>query len=158
MPGLARAAIGPLEAALADFSPDLLLVDHQMWSGAFLAAKHDAPWLSMVTTPASIQSAPPSWTQWRDELMAALQNELTPQVAPGPRPDLSPQGAIVFSAQAFAGSPDAALPSALHFVGPAGARGRAEIDFPWEWLDQERPLLLATLGTISRDLDTGFFE
>src|SRR5690606_26317335 len=44
------------------------------------------------------------------------------------------------------------------YVGPGGGAARPEVEFPWDWLDPVLPVILATLGTVSRDSEPRFFE
>ena len=51
---LARRSLAPLEQVVRTFQPDLILCDHQMLAGALVARRLQIPWLSLVTTSASI--------------------------------------------------------------------------------------------------------
>jgi MGT family glycosyltransferase len=44
------------------------------------------------------------------------------------------------------------------FVGIPHADARKAVEFPWDWLRDDRRKLLVTLGTVSRDLEPRFFE
>ncbi len=44
------------------------------------------------------------------------------------------------------------------FVGPSLGERTAGADFPWGWIDPARRLVLASLGTVSRDVGDRFFD
>jgi len=155
---MARAALAPLEEAVRAFRPDVMVVDHQQPAGALVARKLGLPWVSLVTTTASIQKGSPAIDAWVAEGFAELQRAYLPPELIVERPDFSPYQMIVFSIRALTGSERALVDAPYYFVGPALAEFRRWIEFPWGWLDHEQRLLLVTLGTISRDRDTRFFE
>jgi MGT family glycosyltransferase len=155
---MARAALHPLEEAARHFRSDVVMVDHQMPAGALVARKLGLPFVSLVTTTASIQLASPTIDAWVAEQFAGLQRGYLPDHMITLRPDISPYLAIVFSIQMLAGQARALLDAPYLFVGPALAQFRRQVDFPWGWLDHEQRLILVTLGTISRDSNTRFFE
>jgi MGT family glycosyltransferase len=155
---MARAALPPLEEAARLFRPDVMVVDHQMPAGALVARKLGLPWVTLVTTSASIQHASPTIDAWVGAQFTELQRGYLPEHMITSRPDISPYSVIVFSIQLLAGNARALIDAPYHFVGPALAQFRRQVDFPWGWLDHEQRLILVTLGTISRDANTRFFE
>jgi MGT family glycosyltransferase len=155
---MARDALSPLEDAVRAFRPDVMVVDHQQPAGALVARKLGLPWVSLVTTTASIQKASPTIDAWVAEGFADLQRAYLPPELVVERPDFSPYQMIVFSIPALTGNERALVEAPYLFVGPALAEFRRWIEFPWGWLDHEQRLLLITLGTISRDGDTRFFD
>jgi MGT family glycosyltransferase len=155
---MARAALPGLEAAVRCFRPDVMVVDHQQPAGALVARKLGLPWAGLVTTTASIQLASPAIDAWVAAQFAALQQGYLPDHLIVERPDYSPYRMIVFSIQMLAGTSRALMDAPYLFVGPALAEFRPQVDFPWGWLDHAQRLILVTLGTISRDRDTRFFE
>ncbi len=155
---MAHAALSPLEDAVRAFQPDVMVVDHQQPAGALVARKLGLPWVSLVTTTASIQKASPVIDAWVAEGFADLQRGYLPPELIVERPDFSPYQMIVFSIPALTGSERALVEAPYLFVGPALAEFRRWIEFPWGWLDHDQRLLLVTLGTISRDGDTRFFD
>jgi MGT family glycosyltransferase len=155
---MAANALAPLEEAARRFRPDVMVVDHQMPAGALVARKLGIPFVSLVTTTASIQSASPTIDAWVEQQFATLQRGYLPEHMMVARPDFSPYRMIVFSIQMLAGNARALVEAPYFFVGPAQAEFRRHVDFPWGWLDHDQRLILVTLGTISRDRDTRFFE
>lgn len=163
---LARASLAPLEAAARDFQPDVMVVDHQMPAGALVARKLGLPWVSLVTTTASIlkmsavldANASTTLDGWVQQQFHDLQTGYLDPRDTVARPEFSPWAVIVFSVEALLGQQHERVPANYQFVGPTRGGGRREVEFPWQWLDHSRPRLLVTLGTVSRDRDTRFFE
>jgi MGT family glycosyltransferase len=155
---MAAKLLRPLEAIVRDFCPEVMVVDHQMPAGALVARKLGLPWASLVTTSASIQKMTPALDAWLAEHFRSLQQGYLPPELMVERPDLSPHCAIVYSIEALIGNAHARLQAPYAFVGPAQGQGRRQIEFPWDWLQPESSKLLVTLGTVSRDRDTRFFE
>ena len=153
---MAKSVLEPMEAIARSFQPDVMVVDHQMIGGALVARKLDIPWVTLVTTTASILKMPPMLDGWLFEQFRALQEGYLPAQKPAARPDLSPERVIVFSVEALASQQRVEAP--YLFVGPARGAGRRPVEFPWQWLKAEKKKLLVTLGTVSRNRDTRFFE
>lgn len=158
LPRLARKSFEGLSAALAAHRPDLLVVDQHMVAGALAARRERLPWVTLTTTSAAILEASPPFESWVQEQFQGVQDEFLPAELHVARPDLSPYGVIVFSIEELvtAGGGRAMIPCT--YVGPAGGAARPEIEFPWDWLDPGLPVILATLGTVSRDSEPRFFE
>lgn len=155
---LTRQALGPLETAAREFRPDVMAVDHQMVAGALVARRLDLPWVSLVSTSASIISLSPQLDAWVAEQYGALQQGYLPPDRIVERPDFSPYSVIVFSIEALMGAARDRIEAPYAFVGPASRPVRPDVAFPWEWLREDRPLVLVTMGTVSRDRDHRFFE
>lgn len=155
---LAERVLAPMEAAVRDFAPDAVVVDHQMLGGALVARKLGIPWVSQVTTSASILKMSPVLDAWVAEQYLALQRRYLPEALIVERPDFSPHRVIVFSIETLPGDRHARVDAPYAFVGPVRGEGRRQVDFPWEWLREDRRKLLVSLGTVSRDRDTRFFE
>jgi UDP:flavonoid glycosyltransferase YjiC (YdhE family) len=155
---MAAGALRPLEAIARDFRPDVMVVDHQMAAGALVARKLGLPWVSLVTTSASIQRMTPALDAWLAEHYLNLQRPYLPPELIVERPDFSPHRVIVFSVEALIGDAHPRVEAPYAFVGPTQGHGRRPVDFPWDWLRPDRRKLLVTLGTVSRDRDTRFFE
>lgn len=155
---MAERMLRPMEAITRSFRPDVMVVDHQMPGGALVARKVGLPWATMVTTTASILKMSPMLDAWVAQQYQGLQRRYLEPELVVERPDLSPHKAIVFSIESLPGEAQARLPAPYVFVGPAHGDGRRPVDFPWHWLQRESKKLLISLGTISRDRDTRFFE
>lgn len=155
---LAEQSLPLIEQAARAFQPDVMVVDHQMVAGALVARKLDLPWLTSITTSASILRMSPLLDEWVAGQYLVLQQRHLPASAVVERPDFSPWGNLVFSIDELPGSQHARVDAPYVFLGPASGDGRREIDFPWAWLRDDCRHLLVSLGTISRDRDTRFFE
>ena len=158
---MAKQSLPLIEQAALSFKPDVMVVDHQMIAGALVARKLGIAWLTSITTSASILRMSPMLDDWVAGQYAGLQqrympNELEP--ARVTRPDFSPWLNLVFSIEELLGAEHARVEAPYAFLGPAIGQGRREIDFPWQWLRDDCRHILVTLGTISRDRDTRFFE
>lgn len=155
---MARQCLPLIEAAARDFCPDVMAVDHQMPAGALVARKLGLPWASLVTTSASILKLSPMLDAWVSEQYQALQHDYLPAALHAERPDFSPHSALVFSIEALMGQAQSRVEAPYVFVGPTRGEGRHQVDFPWDWLRAGTRKLLVSLGTVSRDRDTRFFE
>jgi MGT family glycosyltransferase len=113
--------------------------------------------VSLVTTSASIIHLSPLLDTWVAAQYLSLQQGYLPTDLIVERPDFSPFSVIVFSIESILGTRDR-IPAAYNFVGPASTTRRPEVAFPWEWLRDDRRLLLVSMGTVSRDRDPRFFE
>ncbi len=155
---LARQSLPLIEAAAREFRPDVMVVDHQMPAGALVARKLQLPWVTLVTTTASILRLSDMLDAWVAEQYAGLQQEYLPAALRCSRPDFSPHAAVVFSIEALLAPDQSRIDAPYVFVGPTRGEGRADIAFPWDWLRPGTRKLLVSLGTVSRDRDTRFFE
>jgi MGT family glycosyltransferase len=135
-----------------------MVVDHQMPAGAVVARKLGMPWASLVTTSASIQRMTPTLDAWLAQHYLGLQQPYLPPELIVERPDFSPHRVIVFSVEALIGNAHPRVEAPYSFVGPTHGQGRRQVEFPWDWLRPDRRKLLVSLGTVSRDRDTRFFE
>lgn len=155
---IAERMLQPLEASARSFQPDVMVVDHQLPGGALVARKLGLPWASFVTTTASILKMSPMVDAWVANQYRALQSRYLPAELIVERPDFSPHRVVVFSTETLMGDAHARVEAPYRFVGPAKGDGRRKVDFPWDWLQADKKKLLISLGTVSRDRDTRFFE
>jgi hypothetical protein len=154
---MAHQTLPVLARAVHAFAPDVMVVDHQMPAGALLARGCGVKWATLVTSTASIQIASTAIDAWVEGQFAQLQACYLPPEAQCARPDFSPFLAVVFSIEGLMGT-RAVVPAPYLFVGPAQGGARRPVAFPWEWVRADRKLLLVSLGTVSRDRDTRFFD
>ena len=134
------------------------MVDHQLPGGALVARKLGLPWATLVTTSASILKMSPLLDAWVEGQYQTLQARYLPPELTVARPDFSPHRVIVFSTESLLGTQHARIDAPYTFVGPAKGDGRRPVAFPWGWLKPDTRKLLVSLGTVSRDRDTRFFE
>ncbi len=155
---IATRMLGPMEAIARDFCPDVMVVDHQLPGAALVARKLGVPWTTLVTTTASILKMSPMVDEWVAQQYMSLQCAYLPEALRVERPDFSPHQVVVFSNETLLGNTHPRVEAPYHFVGPTQGNGRRAVDFPWDWLRQDSRKLLISLGTVSRDRDTRFFE
>lgn len=155
---IAERMLQPLEASARSFQPDVMVVDHQLPGGALVARKLGLPWASFVTTTASILKMSPMVDAWVANQYRALQSRYLPAELIVERPDFSPHRVVVFSTETLMGNAHDRVEAPYRFVGPAKGDGRRKVDFPWDWFKADSKKLLISLGTVSRDRDTRFFE
>lgn len=152
---LAHAMLPQVEEVVRIWRPDVLLVDQQALAGAFAARRANLPWISSCSTSASVVEPLaefPRIIEWRDGLLATLQQELGLPVQV--RPGLSELGILVFSSRELVRGQ---LPNRrVHFVGPV-TTARAKVDFPWDQLEH-RDRVLISLGTISGERGGEFYR
>lgn len=154
---MVRSSLPAVEAAVADFQPDVVLCDQQMLSGALAARRAGIYWLTLSTTSASFLKASDKLDEWVEGQLTALQQEAGFS-APVLHPDFSPFGVVVFSSEALVGNKYPRVPAHYHFVGPAYGHRADQPDFPWQQLRDDVPKILISLGTVSRDRDLRFYR
>lgn len=155
---IAMRMLKPLEAIARNFCPDVMVVDHQLPGAALVARKLGLPWTTLVTTTASILKMSPMVDAWVAQQYQALQRDYLAGELLVERPDFSPHQVIVFSNETLLGNAHPRVDAPYHFVGPTRGNGRRAVEFPWDWLRSDSKKLLISLGTVSRDRDTRFFE
>ena len=151
---LARGMRPGVEAAIATYRPDVVVVDHQAIGGALACRRLGARWATFCTTSASIINPfgdLPKIDEWTQAKLRGLEAEADlPAVA---EPDLSPELVVVFSTKELVG--EDAFPLHYRFVGPS--LGRAETaSFPMDAL-RDLPRVLVSLGTVSAEVGEKFF-
>ncbi|MHA6765410.1 glycosyltransferase [Streptacidiphilus sp. PAMC 29251] len=153
----AKTTLPGIERAVADFQPDVLVVDQHAVAGALAAHRAGLPWVSIAPTTMELTRpyrALPKVEAWLQGRLAAI---WTTAGLPGEPPhDLrfSPHLLIAFTGHALTGPlewPDNAV-----LVGPALAPRPPDPDFPWDWLDPGRRHVLVTVGTLALDLAQEF--
>ncbi|MBD0693057.1 glycosyltransferase [Streptomyces sp. CBMA123] len=152
---LAEAMAPGVASAVADFEPDLLVVDQQALAGALVAERLGLPWATSATTSAEFTGAldgMPLVKAWISGLLTDLRHRLgDPASAADPR--FSPRLVLAFTTAELAG-PQA--DRQVCFVGPSIAGRPASTAFPWEWLAPDRATVLVTLGTANTDVGAAF--
>ena len=152
---LAKVTLPEVERAIEVLSPDMIVTDQQMLSGALAARRKRIPWVATVTTTAAIFKVWDIADRWITKVLADMQRACGMEV--WPRPDLSPLANLVFSTPEFSGRFDQ-FHAPFTFVGPSLASRPQKEDFPWDRLSPSGPRLLITLGTVNRDRDPRFYQ
>lgn len=154
---LAELMVPGVQAAVERFEPDALVVDQQALAGALVAERMGLAWATSATTSAELTdplSRMPKADEWVRDLLARLRWRFGDPAMAG---DLrfSPHLVLAFTTAALAGSTDH-LGGHVRFVGPSIAARPGLGDFPWGWLDGERPVVLVSLGTANTDVGARF--
>ncbi|MBM7774896.1 MGT family glycosyltransferase [Actinokineospora baliensis] len=147
---LADAMVPGVRAAVADFDPDLLVVDQQAFAGALVAQEVGLPWITSASTSAELAdplAGLPRVAEWVREQQRGL------RVRHGVEGDddlrFSPYSVVVFSTVELAGEPAVAVADP-RYVGPALA-ARRPVEFPWARLRPNARIVLVTLGTTNSE-------
>ncbi|MFJ3176467.1 nucleotide disphospho-sugar-binding domain-containing protein [Streptomyces roseus] len=154
---LAHATAPSIENAISMFCPDIVVADQQALAGPIVAERNRIPWATSATTSGEF-TAPVTGMRkieaWIDELLHRLRTQLdNPTGTADPR--FSPHLVLAFTTEEFAG-PTPRANDQTRFVGPSLAARPSISDFPWEWLDESRGLILITLGTVNADIGNRF--
>ncbi len=153
---LASSMVPGVSTAVAEFRPDVLVVDQQALAGALVARWCGLPWATSATTSSELTdqfAMMPALDAWARQCLTDLQRALA---VPDPV-DLrfSDHLVLAFTTQALVG-PVCDFPGHYVFVGPSiGARAGA-VAFPWDWLDPERQHVLVSLGTLISEVGRQF--
>jgi zeaxanthin glucosyltransferase len=155
----ARATLPGVEAAVAGFRPEVLVVDQHAVAGALAAHRHGLPWASMAPTTMELtrpyRTTMPKVESWIHDRLAEM---WTRAGLPGDPPhDLrfSPHLLIAFTGTVLTG--ELTWPTNAELVGPALTARPPDPDFPWDGLADDRRLVLVTMGTLSMDIARDFY-
>jgi zeaxanthin glucosyltransferase len=139
-----------VEKAVADYQPDVLVVDQHALAGALVAQRRGIPWATLCASTMEV-GAPfaklPKVAAWIRGHLAALSAEAG--LTDGQVVDLrfSPYLVIVFSSGYLLG--DRGFPGHFALVGAALSGRPAMASFPWDRLDPARRHVLVTVGTMA---------
>ena len=151
---LARSMRPCVEEAIADFRPDVMVVDHHALAGAIAARKACIPWATSSPSGQMFTRIFDRFVKlasWQGTHYDAVQRESG--LEPVSSPDTSPQLVLLYTTPAFVGSE---YPPSFRFVG-AAIEGRVDTtEFPWEQLRVGRRILVS-LGSIVADRGERFF-
>jgi zeaxanthin glucosyltransferase len=146
----------PVDRAVADYRPDVVLADQYALAGALAAYKHGTAWASLcagileLTPPAG----DPGLQDWvRSKLAQAWETAGLPA---DDRLDLrfSPYLVIATTTRALTGT--APMPEHCVLAGAVLGSRRTDPGFSWDWWDPGRRHVLVTAGTLSAHLVHGF--
>jgi MGT family glycosyltransferase len=148
---LARSMRPGVEAAVAEFSPDVLCCDQQAVAGGLVARRRSLPWATLATTSAGVVdplAGLPQVKAWFDALITELEREADLPHAG----ELSPQLVLAFTTQALV---PGAFPAHYRFVGPSIADRPESTEFPFGEL--RAPTVLVSMGTVNADASERFY-
>ncbi len=157
---MAEVCFQPLEMVVRTFQPVLMIVDHQMLAGAFVARKLGVPWISSISTSASVLKLWEVLDQWLEAHLKKLQHKygLEKNTDKVERPDFSDEACVIYSSKELVGLEQKYVDAPYFFVGPLINHKRKPIDFPWDQLISEQKKVLVSLGTVSRDRSRRFYN
>lgn len=154
---LADAMAPGVLTAVERFRPDVLVADQQALAGGLIAERLAMPWATSATTSGELVGSlagMPKVQAWLSSLLAGLRQRIgDPAGAADPR--FSPHLVLAFTTAQFVGPALQAGPQ-VRFVGPALRPRVTTAQFPWSWLDRDRPTVLVTLGTVSAEVGARF--
>jgi UDP:flavonoid glycosyltransferase YjiC (YdhE family) len=149
---LARSMRPGIEAAVTEFSPDVMCVDQQAVAGGLVARARGIPWATLATTSAGISdplAALPQVKRWFEDLIGELESEVgLPRAG-----ELSPHLVIAFTTSALV---PAQFPAHYKLVGPSIADRPETAEFPFDEL--RRPCVLVSMGTVNAEASGRFYN
>ena len=152
---IARQMRPGIEAAVAEFAPDVLVVDQQAVAGGLVARARKIPWATLATTSAGVTdplAALPQVKRWLQDLLAELEREAG--LPPTEHGELSPHLVIAFTTPALVG-PAERFPAHYRFVGPSLSDRPEATPFPFAEL--RRPCVLVSMGTVNAEASGRFY-
>jgi len=154
---LGRSMVPGVEAAVDQFQPDVLVVDQQAIAGAAVAQRRGLPWATSATTSAELVdpfALLPKVGAWVADALSTFQADFA---VSGGDVRFSSHLVLAFSTAALAG-PTRDFPAHYRFVGPSLGGRPPAVEFPWDWLDPTRRLVLVSLGTINAEAGRRFLR
>lgn len=155
-----RFVLEPVEAALAGYRPDVLVVDQYAVAGALAAHRAGIRWATLCT--GAMELAPPSrelpgHADFVRDRLAKVWGWAG--LSPDPALDLrfSPYLVLALTSTALLGA-GATLPPQCALVGPALGHRADDPEFPWQDWDSHRQHVLVTVGTSSEHMADDFFR
>ena len=147
----------PVDRAVAEGGPDVVIADQYALAGALAAVKHGVRWATLCAgalelTPPDEDPGLQGWV--RSRLARAWEMAGLP---PEDGLDLrfSPYLVIATTTRALTGP--APIPENCLLVGAVLGARRTDPGFRWDWWDPGRRHVLVTAGTLAADLAYGFF-
>jgi len=147
---------GPVDRAVAQYQPDVVLADQYALAGALAAYKHGVRWATLCSGVLELTPpAEPGLQEWvRSKLARAWATAGLP-ADDGLDLRFSPYLVIATTTRALTGP--APMPDHCVLVGAALGSRRTDPGFSWDWWDPGRRHVLVTAGTLSAHLVRGFF-
>jgi zeaxanthin glucosyltransferase len=145
----------PVDQAVAEYQPDIILADQVALAGALAACRAGVPWATLCTGVLALTSPDqdPGLDTWVRSKLARVQ-----EAAGLPTDDFdlrfSPDLVIVTTTPALNGPAD--VPGHYLLIGAALGTRRTDPGFRWDWWDPGREHLLVTAGTLSAHLVRDF--
>jgi zeaxanthin glucosyltransferase len=141
----------PVDHAVAEYQPDVILADQVALAGALAARRNGVRWATLCTGVLELTSPQqdPGLDDWVRAKLARVQ-EAAGLPADGVDLRFSPDLVIATTTPALNGP--AAVPDHYLLIGAALGSRRSDPGFGWDWWDPGRQHLLVTAGTLSAHL------
>ncbi|MFD8753852.1 glycosyltransferase [Kitasatospora sp. NPDC059577] len=152
----ARFTLKPLDTAVREYRPDVLLVDQHTPAGALVAHRHGLPWASFAPGAMELDRphrALPQVEAWMTGLLRGLWERAKLPGAEYLDPRFSPALVLATTGPALTGT---VSPAHHAPVGPVIAARPHDPQFPWERLRPGRRRVLVTMGTLAGGLGADF--
>lgn len=147
---------GPVDRAMAQYQPDVVLADQYALAGALAAYKRGVRWASLCA--GILELTPPSGNPGLQEWVRSrlAQAWVTAGLPADDSLDLrfSPYLVIATTSQALTGT--APMPEHCVLIGAALGSRRTDPSFSWDWWDPGRRHVLVTAGTLSAHVVRGY--
>jgi zeaxanthin glucosyltransferase len=147
---------GPVDRAVADYRPDVVVADQYALAGTLAAYKHGVPWASLVF--GALELTPPAEDAGLQEYVHSKLRRAwaTAGLPADDQVDLrfSPYLVIATTCQALTGT--VPMPENCVLIGAAIGPRRTDPSFSWDWWDPGKRHVLVTAGTLSAHLVHGF--
>ncbi|MCO4746697.1 MAG: glycosyltransferase family 1 protein [Proteobacteria bacterium] len=156
LPRAAHAMLPHIREAIANFEPDVVVVEQSCIAGSIAARLEDVPWVAVHVTPVLLLKpfdALPGIQTWMDQQVGQIHR--AHGVEPLPWPMRSPTKTLIASSADFLGEQADVREEDL-FVGALIDADANEID-PSHWLGPS-PRIVVSLGTLTGDAGRAFLE
>jgi zeaxanthin glucosyltransferase len=152
---LNRFISGPVDRAVAEYQPDVIVADQYALAGALAAGRHGAAWATLCAGVLELTPPEdPGLQEWVGSKLAGVR-EAAGLPAAG-HLDLLFSPSLVIATTALALTGPVPMPQQCVLVGAALGPRRADPGFSWDWWDPGARHVLVTAGTLSDHLVRGF--
>jgi UDP:flavonoid glycosyltransferase YjiC (YdhE family) len=142
---------GPVERAVAEYRPDVVVADQYALAGALAAHRHRIRWATLCSGVLELTPpAEPGLQEWIAAKLALAWQAAGLPAADGLDLRFSPYLVIATTVRALTGT--APLPAHWVLIGAALGARRTDPGFRWDWWDPGRRHVLVTAGTVSAHL------
>ncbi|HEX8304552.1 MAG TPA: nucleotide disphospho-sugar-binding domain-containing protein [Jatrophihabitans sp.] len=155
---LNRFILDPADAAVAEYRPDVVVVDQYAVAAGLAAHRRGVRWASLCT--GAMELTPPSWElpghqEWVAEQLARIWAKAGLPVDPAIDLRFSPYLVLALTSSALVGT--APLPPQCRLVGPVLGKRPNDPAFAWQDWDSGRRHVLITVGTLAEHLARDFY-
>ncbi len=153
---LNRFIAGPVDRALADYRPDVVVADQYALAGALAASRAGLRWATLCSGVLELDPpAEPGLADWVRSKLAQVRQAGGGAVDDDFDPLFSPYLVLATTSRALLGP--VPLPAQCVLIGAALGPRPGDPGFRWDWWDADRQHVLVTAGTISAHHMRDFF-